>query len=558
MRSVLLLGGYGGFGARIAPRLVAEGFTVLVAGRSRERAERFCAGRTGMVPLALDRDRDLAAALAARRPFAVVDAAGPFQGSSYAVAEACMAAGCHYLDIADGRDFVAGIGALDARARAAGVAVISGASSVPALSGAAARHLAAGLDEVRDVAVAISASHRAAAGASVTRAILSYVGRPVRLWRGGRWTEAFGWGERRRESFAVAGIAPIRGRLVGIADVPDLALLPDRLPGRPAVTFRAGTEFDVANLALAGLGVLVRAGLLGSPEPLAPALIALQRRTAAWGSGRSGMIVRLVGMRAGQGVERCWTLVADRGDGPEIPGLAVPILLRRLAEGAVAPGARDAGEILALDAFEPAFAGLAIRHETTERERPPPLYRRVLGARFDRLPGPVRAMHEVQGDAGASGRATVTRGRSPLARLVAALMRFPPEGQHPVHVEFREEGGIETWTRSFGPHRFRSRLRETGGRLEERFGPLRFRFDLAADETGLAMVLRGWSLGPLPLPVALAPRSPAREWEEEGRFHFDVPIALPLVGPVVHYRGWLDPPSLLPVADGEKSSRASA
>lgn len=30
------------------------------------------------------------------------------------------------------------------------------------------------------------------------------------------------------------------------------------------------------------------------------------------------------------------------------------------------------------------------------------------------------------------------------------------------------------------------------------------------------------------------------EWEEDGSFHFDVPIALPLIGLVVHYRGWLE------------------
>src|SRR5688500_2716817 len=85
VRKVLLLGGYGTFGGRMAPRLAAAGFEVLVTGRSRKKAEAFCAGRTGLVPLALDRDRDLAKALAAHRPFAVVDAAGPFQGAGYAV-----------------------------------------------------------------------------------------------------------------------------------------------------------------------------------------------------------------------------------------------------------------------------------------------------------------------------------------------------------------------------------------------------------------------------------------------------------------------------------------
>ena len=45
----------------------------------------------------------------------------------------------------------------------------------------------------------------------------------------------------------------------------------------------------------------------------------------------------------------------------------------------------------------------------------------------------------------------------------------------------------------------------------------------------------------IPLPQSVAPRTHAREWQEQGRFHFDVPISLPLVGLVVHYTGWLEP-----------------
>jgi saccharopine dehydrogenase-like NADP-dependent oxidoreductase len=43
-----------------------------------------------------------------------VDAAGPFQGAEPRVARAAIAAGLHYVDLADARDFVAGFRALDA------------------------------------------------------------------------------------------------------------------------------------------------------------------------------------------------------------------------------------------------------------------------------------------------------------------------------------------------------------------------------------------------------------------------------------------------------------
>ena len=55
------------------------------------------------------------------------------------------------------------------------------------------------------------------------------------------------------------------------------------------------------------------------------------------------------------------------------------------------------------------------------------------------------------------------------------------------------------------------------------------------------MIIRRWWLGPIPLPLRLAPRSVACEWADDGRFRFDVPIALPLIGRLVHYRGWLSP-----------------
>ena len=538
MSRILTLGGYGGFGSRISERLAESGHEVLVAGRSLERAQSFCAERPKLTPIALDRD-NIAAALTEHRPALVVDAAGPFQGADFAVAQACIEVGVHYLDIADARDFVCRIAELDATARAAGVAVISGASSVPALSGAVARRLAKGIDRVTAVEIAISASNQATAGASVAAAMLSYAGKPIALWRGQTWRKGFGWQDLRRETFEVAGSVPLRGRLVALCDVPDLDLLPERLPGAPAVTFRAGTELDIQNLTLWAATWAVRWRLVRSLTRLAPLLDPARRLTASLGGDRSAMRVRLFGTVGQERIERYWTLIADRGDGPRIPGLAVPLLADRILAGAIMPGACDAGSLLTLDDFEPEFARLAIRHEVRETVQPAPLYERAMGERFARLPEPVRTMHQVLRDGGAHGRATVTRGRNPLARLAGWLVRFPPAGDHEVHVAFEERDGVETWTRSFSGHRFSSRLSRHGPFLVERFGPIRFGFDLPSDEMGLRMKLRRWWLGPLRLPLALAPECEAHEWVKDGKFWFDVPVALPLVGLVAHYRGWL-------------------
>jgi hypothetical protein len=538
---ILVLGGYGGFGARLTRRLLAHGHCVLVAGRSLEKARAFCSGLERAEPVAADRNGDLAPVLERTRPDLFIDAAGPFQGSDYRVPLACVRAKIPYLDLADARAFVTGIGALNVEASDAGIAIVTGASSVPALSGAAARELATGLDKVLCVEMAISASKRATVGASVVAAILSYLGKPIRLWRGRRWDQGFGWQELARETFALSDGAQLTGRWLALTDVPDLDLLPESLPGRPAVIFRAGTESALQTVGLWSLSWPVRwLGLEGMAR-FAPLLLFLQRLTQSLSSDRSAMSVRLKGEAGGASVERQWTLIASDGDGPDIPTLAAVILADAILAGKVTAGAQPAHMLLTVPQFEPLFATLSLRHEVVERRLPPPLYARVMGDRFAVLPEMVRKLHQVCGDGGASGEAVVTGGETTLARLIARIMRFPKAGAHPLHVTFAERDGVERWTRCFGDQAFSSELSEKNGRLVERFGLLHFTFDLPSDHRGLEMHLRRWSAFGIPLPLALAPRGVAREWEEQGRFRFDVPIALPLVGRVVHYTGWLEP-----------------
>ncbi|WP_374406729.1 SDR family oxidoreductase [Pelagerythrobacter sp.] len=537
MNRVLILGGYGGFGARLSRRLAGDGWTVIVAGRDIARARGFARTLQGSEALRADREGDLVPVLAEARPDLLIDAAGPFQGNSYRVPQACIAAGVHYTDLADARDFVCGIGELDHAARTAGVAVLAGASTVPALTGAVLRELAAPLDRVDAVDMALGASTAATGGALIAAAALSYAGKPIRVWHGRRWSEAFGLHGLQRRVFAVAGRRPVT-RWVALADIPDLELAPQALPGAPAASFRAGNESAAQMIAGRMLSALVRQGWLRSLTALGGMLLPLQRRLARYGSTRSAMSVEAAGWRGDEPVLRRWTVIAEDGDGPEIPVLAAQLVARRLRDGALEAGARDTSRLFALGDFGPLLGGLRAATEIEETAHPP-VYRRVMGAGYDRLPEPVRTMHAIVGDGGAEGEGTVERGAALLARLAGAIGGFPPAGHYPVHVAFAERDGIERWTRSFGLHRFHSHLSQAGRRIEERFGPLRFQFDLPGDELGLRMVLRGWSAFRIPLPRFLAPRIVATERAEGDDFVFDVAVALPLVGPVVHYRGRL-------------------
>lgn len=175
-----------------------------------------------------------------------------------------------------------------------------------------------------------------------------------------------------------------------------------------------------------------------------------------------------------------------------------------------------------------------------------PLYRRVLGTRFDVLPPQVRAMHEVTDRHEAHGRCRIDRGRHPLGRLIACLFRFPPAGADvPVTVRFTAEKDREIWRRDFAGSVLVS-IQEAPagiapGMLVERFGPFSFALAVPAGPAGLSLEpKRMWCCG-VPLPKALLPRIEAAESVVDGRFRFDVRLAMPWVGLLVHYRGYLTP-----------------
>ncbi|MEB2843000.1 SDR family NAD(P)-dependent oxidoreductase [Rhizobiales bacterium RZME27] len=534
---VLVLGGYGGFGGRLSRRLANDGWAVLVAGRNLETGRAFAAELANAQAIKADREQDLTPILQTYRPFLLIDAAGPFQDSDYRVAKACMTCGVHYIDLADARAFVGGIAVLDDQTRAAGIVVLSGASSVPAMSGAVVEELAQGMDDVCSVSMAISASNRATAGASVAAAILSYVGKPIRLWRAKRWRHVTGWHSLKRVRYVVEGRACI-SRLVALSDVPDHDIVPATVKGKPATIFRAGPEFALQLLVLWFLSWPVKWGWVSSLSPLARWLRPLQAFSANLGSDRSAMMVEVKGRQDEVFIGRRWTLIAEDGHGPEIPTMAAQLLANCLADGKLPAGARSAARQLSLGDFDPLLDRLSTYRQIDHRTYLP-VYRRVMGEAYDVLPKLMRDMHDVFGSAGAAGFATVTRGRSLMARLVATIMRFPPEGEHRLHVSFEEESGVERWTRDFDGHTFVSELSQSGRHLVERFGPMRFHFDLPSDEVGLTMIMRKWSVLRVPMPLFLAPKSVAREWADGEDFWFDVPIALPLIGDVVHYRGRL-------------------
>jgi len=533
---VLILGGYGTFGGRLARLLRDEpGLALILAGRDLAKARAFSAGQANATAARVERDGDLVAQLAPLTPDVVVDASGPFQAygpKPYRVAEACLALGCHGLDLADGRAFVTGIAGLDAQARAKGLAVISGLSTLPALSQAVVRHLSRGATP-EHVTIGVAPSPFAGMGLSVVRAVAGYAGK--RLGQGHALIDA------RRLVVAPPGRLPLRPRRFLLCEVPDDALLPGT-----ALWAGAGTEPALLQRLLSLAAWLVRLRLLPSLAPFAR-LFHWALGHLRWGEPRGGMLVAVAG-RDGTGAPwaRSWHLLAEGDSGPNVPTLAAAAVLRRLAHGsAPAPGARPAHAELALADFVPFFTALGLATgERADQEQAAALFHRVLGEAFARLPPPLRTLHGVAGRRCFHGRAEVERGRG-LAGLVARLFRLPRSGRDlPLTVTIAATPAGEVWQRDFGGQRFRSRLAAGRGReqhlLVERFGPLTFALALVLEGGRLAYVVRGWRCCGLPMPRALAPRSEAFETAAAGRFRFDVTIRLPLLGLLARYRGTLE------------------
>ncbi len=565
--SVLIVGGYGSFGGRIVQLLENEPrLTLIVAGRSLRKAKAFCDARgkakARLVAAVFDRNADLSAQLASFQPNLLVDASGPFQAygnERYRVIEACIEHGADYLDLADGSDFVAGVGAFDEAARAAGRYVLSGVSSFPVLTAAVVRHLSSDMTRVDAISGGIAPSPYAGVGENVIRAIAGYAGQPVPLKRNGEAAIGYPFTEQMRFTIAPPGRLPLRNTLFSLVDVPDLRALAELWPDAKTIWMSAGPIPEILHRALAALAWLVRLKLLPTLSMLAPLMYFASNRLC-WGEHRGGMFVEVEGAsQSSAPLKRTWHVLVEGDDGPLIPSMAVEALVRRaLDEHPPSPGARSAVRDLELDAYEKLFAGRTIYTGVTDDApaSPAPLYARLLGAAWNNLPAEIRCLHDIGDQNSVEGRASVERGRGVLARLVAAIMGFPGAATDtPIRVQFTAVDGVETWTRTFGDESFSSSQFAGRGRSQrllcERFGPLTFAIALVSESGRLSLVLRRWSLFGIPLPMWLCPHSDSYETSEDGRFRFHVEIGHPFTGLIVRYKGWLKPS----VADREGTAR---
>lgn len=361
-KRVLVLGGYGNFGRFICQELAKDtNIQLLVAGRTMEMAKAFVETLPvsgGPSPIQLDVGDGIEQALHTLQPDIVINTVGPFQNQTYGVPTACINQGCHYIDLADGREFVTNINQLNPAAVAKNVCVISGASSVPALSAAVIDHYLPRFERLESVAYGISTAQHTTRGLATTQAVLSYAGKPIQTLVDGEDKKIFGWQGMRSYGFEGLG-----RRWLSNCDVPDLSLFPSRYPGLRTIRFYAGVELAFQQFGVWCLSWLVRTGVIKNLSSWAKGLLKASFLFDRLGGDESGFFMALEG-QDGQNSPKSITfeLVARSGHGPLIPCMPAILLAKRLARGErLQPGAYACIGMIALDEYLEALKELDIR-----------------------------------------------------------------------------------------------------------------------------------------------------------------------------------------------------
>jgi len=351
MNSVLILGGYGNFGKRIAFALAKAGVPVIIAGRNEDKANTLIQEIRESYPDAsieiaiFDINKTLSDELEKLLPKVVINTCGPFQLCDYSVAETCIKYNVNYIDLSYGREFVFNIKSLDQKAKAAGVLVVSGASTVPGLSSAVLENFKNEFSEIDSLIYGISPGQKANRGLATTRSIMTYVGKPLKPFAGNK--NAYGWQNIYRQIYPELG-----SRWMANCEVPDLDLLPEHY-GIKSIRFSAGMELGFMHIGIWLMSWLVRLGLPLNLEKRSAFLLNLSNKFDIFGSPDGGMHIIMKGKdKNGKPKEIKWFIIAKEGDGPQIPTIPAIILAKKLAAGEIIEaGAKPCVGLVKLDEY---------------------------------------------------------------------------------------------------------------------------------------------------------------------------------------------------------------
>lgn len=361
---ILVLGGYGTFGSIISETLTKQGHRVLIAGRRLNKAQNLAKKILEKDPsskietIRIDATDLTPEDLKKHKAAILINASGPYQDLDYSIAECCIKSKVHYIDLADARSFVKGISSLNSIATQAGVSIISGASTVPALSSAVIDSVQSSFANINELHHGITPGQKSPRGLATSKSILSYLGKPIYSQQK---DIRYGWQDIHHVTYPILG-----KRLMGNCDVPDLELFP-KYYSIPKVVFSAGMESKLLHLGIWLASWLVRARLPIDLKNHASTLLTLSHIFDPFGSNNGGMHMHFKGTDHNNRPKSTqWYLIAENGDGPHIPATASIVLANKLLKNSkFAIGAQPCVGLISLEEYLNALKGLDISTYTT-------------------------------------------------------------------------------------------------------------------------------------------------------------------------------------------------
>ena len=330
--TILILGGYGNFGKRIARTLVKDGYEVIIAGRSESKANSIINAIIADFPNAnihaaiFDAEVSLDENLKKLTPKVLINTIGPFQSKNYEIAQICIENNVNYIDLADGRDFVVQFHTLNEISKEHKTIAISGASTVPALSSAVLEHFRSHFTQIDEVKYGISPGQKAERGLATTKGILGYAGKKLKPAYGSS-DEIYGW-----QDIYLQKIPEIGFRWMANCDIPDLDLLPPKY-GMKRIAFGAGLELGVLHLGLWALSWLVRLGIPLKLDNFAKPMLWMADFFNFLGSDDGGMFMQIRGKDNSDNTRTInWAIIAKDGDGPQIPTIPAITLAEKICD----------------------------------------------------------------------------------------------------------------------------------------------------------------------------------------------------------------------------------
>jgi hypothetical protein len=338
---VVVLGGYGTFGRLISEQL-ASSANVVIAGRDREMGQQFADSIKADHVLCDAKDKK-SLQKAVSGALVVINASGPFLPKHYSIPQTCIEENCHYIDLADDREYVTEFKHLNELARKRGVFACAGASTTPAVTHALVSELISRFRNTHSIKIYLTAGNKNEPGVSTFESILSYAGRPIQVWSNSKWKKFFGWGLSEIFEFP----DPVGKRFVQLCNVPDLELFPTLFEA-DEVIFKAGVELPIFNL---GLSVLAQVKKFIPPinlPVLAKPVVKISRLFRKLGSFSGGVLVVL---QDESGKKESLAFVTSE-NGPRIPASPAVLLTRKmLRTGPPAHGAFPCVGFVSLEEF---------------------------------------------------------------------------------------------------------------------------------------------------------------------------------------------------------------